>query len=104
MVAPGYRADLNVIDLDALGFDVPRMAFDLPAGLTVGSGAQSNTCGGTVTAAAGASQVVLSGSTSVAATGNCLVSIPVQPAAAGAPDRRTADFPSQVNFNSISIF
>ncbi len=32
VVAPGYRADLNVIDLDALGFDVPRMAFDLPAG------------------------------------------------------------------------
>ena len=32
VVAPGYRADLNVIDLDGLGFDVPRMAFDLPAG------------------------------------------------------------------------
>ena len=32
LVAPGLRADLNVIDLDRLGFDVPRMAFDLPAG------------------------------------------------------------------------
>jgi N-acyl-D-aspartate/D-glutamate deacylase len=32
LVAPGLRADLNVIDFDALGFDVPRMAFDLPAG------------------------------------------------------------------------
>ncbi|MFP5256241.1 MAG: N-acyl-D-amino-acid deacylase family protein [Acidimicrobiia bacterium] len=32
VVAPGMRADLNVIDLDALGFEVPRMAFDLPAG------------------------------------------------------------------------
>ncbi len=31
-VAPGMRADLNVIDLDELGFEVPRMAFDLPAG------------------------------------------------------------------------
>jgi N-acyl-D-aspartate/D-glutamate deacylase len=31
-VAPGQRADLNVIDYDALGFGLPRMAFDLPAG------------------------------------------------------------------------
>lgn len=32
LVAPGYRADLNVIDFDELTFDLPRMAFDLPAG------------------------------------------------------------------------
>jgi len=32
LVAPGMRADLNLIDFDALGFDVPRMAHDLPAG------------------------------------------------------------------------
>jgi N-acyl-D-amino-acid deacylase len=32
LVAPGLRADLNVIDLDGLGFEVPRMAYDLPAG------------------------------------------------------------------------
>jgi N-acyl-D-aspartate/D-glutamate deacylase len=32
VVAPGYRADLNVIDFDGLGFEAPRMAFDLPAG------------------------------------------------------------------------
>ncbi len=32
VVAPGKRADLNVIDFEALGFDVPRMAFDFPAG------------------------------------------------------------------------
>ena len=31
VIAPGLRADLNLIDLDALGFDVPRMAYDLPA-------------------------------------------------------------------------
>ena len=31
LVAPGYRADINVIDYNGLGFDVPRMAFDLPA-------------------------------------------------------------------------
>lgn len=32
MVAPGLRADLNVIDFDRLSFGLPRMAFDLPAG------------------------------------------------------------------------
>jgi N-acyl-D-amino-acid deacylase len=31
LVAPGLRADLNVIDFDALSFGLPRMAFDLPA-------------------------------------------------------------------------
>lgn len=31
VVAPGMRADLNIIDFERLGFDVPRMAFDLPA-------------------------------------------------------------------------
>jgi N-acyl-D-amino-acid deacylase len=30
-VAPGMRADLNIIDYENLGFDVPRMVFDLPA-------------------------------------------------------------------------
>ncbi|MFZ6004446.1 MAG: N-acyl-D-amino-acid deacylase family protein [Actinomycetota bacterium] len=32
LIAPGMRADLNVIDFDALSFGLPRMAFDLPAG------------------------------------------------------------------------
>ncbi|MEZ5237614.1 MAG: amidohydrolase family protein [Microthrixaceae bacterium] len=31
-VAPGYRADLNVIDLDGLSIAAPRMVHDLPAG------------------------------------------------------------------------
>jgi N-acyl-D-amino-acid deacylase len=31
LVAPGMKADLNVIDHDALSFGPPRMAFDLPA-------------------------------------------------------------------------
>ena len=31
LVAPGMKADINVIDFDALGFDMPRMAYDLPA-------------------------------------------------------------------------
>ena len=28
----GYRADVNLIDFDALGLDSPRIAFDLPTG------------------------------------------------------------------------
>ena len=32
IVAPGYRADLNVIDMDALKLGKPWLAFDLPAG------------------------------------------------------------------------
>ena len=31
LIAPGMRADVNVIDFDALSFGPPRMAFDLPA-------------------------------------------------------------------------
>ncbi|MHB8465856.1 MAG: N-acyl-D-amino-acid deacylase family protein [Acidimicrobiales bacterium] len=32
ILAPGYKADLNVIDFDHLGLGVPTMAYDLPAG------------------------------------------------------------------------
>jgi N-acyl-D-amino-acid deacylase len=32
LVAPGFRADLNVIDLDALAITPPVMAYDLPTG------------------------------------------------------------------------
>ena len=32
LIAPGLRADLNLIDYESLSFDLPRMAFDLPAG------------------------------------------------------------------------
>ena len=32
IVAPGMKADLNVIDLTRLGIDAPQMVFDLPAG------------------------------------------------------------------------
>jgi N-acyl-D-aspartate/D-glutamate deacylase len=31
VVAPGYKADLNIIDYDNLRFESPQMAFDLPA-------------------------------------------------------------------------
>jgi N-acyl-D-aspartate/D-glutamate deacylase len=32
LVAPGYRADLNVIDYEGLRLEAPRVAYDLPAG------------------------------------------------------------------------
>jgi N-acyl-D-aspartate/D-glutamate deacylase len=32
LVAPGYRADLNVIDYERLSLESPRVAYDLPAG------------------------------------------------------------------------
>jgi N-acyl-D-aspartate/D-glutamate deacylase len=32
LIAPGYLADLNVIDLDRLRLGKPWLAFDLPAG------------------------------------------------------------------------
>ncbi len=32
VVAPGYRADLNIIDFDALALEDPQMVYDLPAG------------------------------------------------------------------------
>ncbi|MEM7080496.1 MAG: amidohydrolase family protein [Pseudomonadota bacterium] len=32
LIAPGYRADLNLIDYDALRLEQPEMVYDLPAG------------------------------------------------------------------------
>ncbi len=32
VLAPGMKADVNVIDLDALKLHAPQMVFDLPAG------------------------------------------------------------------------
>jgi N-acyl-D-aspartate/D-glutamate deacylase len=32
VVAPGYRADLNVVDFDRLAVGAPRLVYDLPAG------------------------------------------------------------------------
>ena len=32
LLAPGLRADINLIDYDTLGFERPRIAFDLPGG------------------------------------------------------------------------
>jgi N-acyl-D-aspartate/D-glutamate deacylase len=32
IIAPGYKADINLIDYDALGLEAPRIVYDLPAG------------------------------------------------------------------------
>ena len=32
LIAPGYRADLNVIDYEGLSLEAPSVAYDLPAG------------------------------------------------------------------------
>ena len=32
VVKPGFKADLNVLDFDALALQLPRVAYDLPAG------------------------------------------------------------------------
>jgi len=31
LISAGMRADINIIDYENLGFDMPRMVFDLPA-------------------------------------------------------------------------
>jgi N-acyl-D-aspartate/D-glutamate deacylase len=32
LVAPGYLADLNVVDADGIAIDAPEVVYDLPAG------------------------------------------------------------------------
>lgn len=50
LVAPGYRADLNVIDFDNLSIAPPEMVFDLPAGgrrlIQKASGYKATICAG----------------------------------------------------------
>lgn len=52
LLAPGLRADVNVIDLERLAIDPPRMAWDLPTGarrFVQGSrGYRLTTCAGQV--------------------------------------------------------
>jgi N-acyl-D-aspartate/D-glutamate deacylase len=53
VVAPGHRADLNLIDVDQLGILVPEMVQDLPAGgtryLQRATGYRATVCAGEVT-------------------------------------------------------
>ena len=53
VVAPGYRADLNVIDYDALDVDLPHIEWDLPSGapryVQRARGYRATVCAGSVT-------------------------------------------------------
>jgi N-acyl-D-aspartate/D-glutamate deacylase len=53
VIAPGYRADLNLIDYDALGLEEPQMVYDLPAGgkrlIQRAHGYRATICNGEVT-------------------------------------------------------
>jgi len=57
VLAPGYRADVNVIDFDGLSIDPPRMAYDLPTGarryVQRAHGYELTLCRGEVVAEAG---------------------------------------------------
>ncbi|MEZ5408187.1 MAG: DUF4214 domain-containing protein [Acidimicrobiales bacterium] len=69
----------NTSGTDASGLD---FTFALPSGLVIGSSSTANSCGGTLTAAAGGSSIQLSGGSALAAA-NCVVSVPVVAAADG---------------------
>ena len=53
LVAPGYKADLNLIDYDALGLEDPEMVYDLPSGgkrlIQRSHGYRATVCSGEVT-------------------------------------------------------
>lgn len=57
VIAPGYKADLNVIDYAALRLHQPEMVYDLPAGgkrlVQQASGYQATICNGQITYANG---------------------------------------------------
>jgi len=74
--------DFSIVNTELVAVNGLDFTATLPAGLVVVAGAQSNTCGGTVTATIGASSVALSGGT-IAATTNCVISVPVSAGTAG---------------------
>jgi N-acyl-D-amino-acid deacylase len=57
VVKPGYKADLNVLDFDALALQLPRVAYDLPGGarrlVQSATGYVATIVGGEVTLSAG---------------------------------------------------
>lgn len=65
------RTDTSPTPVTGLGYVVT-----LPAGMSVGTGSRTNTCGGTVTAAAGASTITVVGVTMTGADG-CHLWVPV---------------------------
>ena len=57
VVKPGFKADLNVLDFDALALELPRVAYDLPGGarrlVQSATGYVATVVGGEVTLSAG---------------------------------------------------
>jgi N-acyl-D-aspartate/D-glutamate deacylase len=53
VVAPGYKGDLNLVDLERLNCRLPEMVFDLPGGarrlIQRADGWKATICGGEVT-------------------------------------------------------
>lgn len=74
--------DLTVLNTGSTDADEIGFTFDLPEGVAVASDAATNSCGGTATAAAGASAVSLE-TGSVVGGDSCLISVPVAAADAG---------------------
>lgn len=67
----------ELTEVTGLGYSIV-----MPPGLVIGSGSQSNSCGGSATAVAGSGSIVLSGG-SVGGGSNCVVSVPVLSASSG---------------------
>jgi len=65
LIEPGYKADLNLIDLDSVALKLPEMVFDLPAGgrrlIQRADGYRATLVGGKVTMRDGAPTGVLPG-------------------------------------------
>lgn len=76
------QLDFSIVNTELITVNSLGFTATLPAGLVVGSGSQSNSCSGSVTATAGSSNIVLSGG-SVGATTNCVIAVPVVASAAG---------------------
>ncbi|HJQ07863.1 MAG TPA: choice-of-anchor U domain-containing protein [Candidatus Saccharimonadales bacterium] len=74
----GASASLNfsVVNTELITVNGLTYTATLPAGLVIGSGSQSNSCGGSLSATVGGGTVALSGGT-IAATSNCVISVPV---------------------------
>ena len=81
-IEAGAMLDFSILNTNLAPANGAGFTISLPANLTIGSGATSNTCGGTLTATAGANTITFSGG-AVAATANCAISIPVTAGAAG---------------------
>ncbi|QNG37176.1 LPXTG cell wall anchor domain-containing protein [Geodermatophilaceae bacterium NBWT11] len=74
--------DFDIVNTELTAVDGVGFSFTLPAGLTLGTDAPANSCGGTLTATPGSSTVTFT-SGAVPATANCVISVPVVATAAG---------------------